>query len=463
MTRSLLLVLLAAFALNAMADDPRGAAHGFVYSLYPPDGFSVKKSKAVVRADPKQPKAYPLVGQDGRFTKLGQWYYDLGSDPKNFQTWWHGYFADTNNWRRIRTPVWEGTVAGNEGHRIVAWLGTFKKLVDADAQLDAAVKASLMNDDWKRGVEKIIGGTIGGRGILEHAGNTSDMACNFHFIRTKYGAMGLKFDNIYTLERAQNLIVTLLTEPWIISAGDRYLAPPDPAYLEAMGPQRGAGQSGDIRLVKDGKVLYSGGMFIGWKDKPALHGAWDGLSIINSLFKYYPEPDPQNPKSIFHTWNELPDAKKDLGKKMIVLCSRRLWLDWQENKGATWCWVRDGVPTDDDSRPSEAPFLPAYDGYGDNQFGWAKLCWEEMFGNPSRNTNDGVQSLLAIAHGKIHRDVKTPVGQQVPGRYDYDPEAQKKLLEEDLKRLGLSTEKKPAGDADVPKLKTDPKGRGVSE
>jgi hypothetical protein len=86
-----------------------------------------------------------------------------------------------------------------------------------------------------------------------------------------------------------------------------------------------------------------------------------------------------------------------------------------------------------------------------------------MFGNPSRNTNDGVQSLLAIAHGRIHRDLKTPVGQQVPGRYDYDSDAQKKLLEEDLKRLGLPLEKKPAEDADAPKLKTDPKGKGVSE
>ncbi len=461
--RKLLLLFLAAGAFNSFADDPRGAKHEFVYSLYPPEGFSVKKSKAVVRAEPKQPKAHPLIGADGKFTKLGQWHFDLGSDPQSFQTWWLGYFADTNNWHDGKTPVWNGPQAGNQGHRIIAWLGTFKKLVDADAQIDAAVKASLMNDEWKRGVEKIIGGTIGENGLLESAGHLSDMACNFHFIRTKYGALGLRFENIYTLERSQNLIATLLTEPWIISAEDRYLVPPDANYLEALGPQTKGGLSGDIRLVKDGKVFYSGGMFIGWKDKPALHGTWDGLAIINSLFKYYPEPDPANPKSIFYKWNQVPDAKKDLAKKMIVHCSRRLWLDWKENKGKTWCWVRDGKPTDDDSKPSEAPFLPAYDGYGDNQFGWAKLCWEEMFGNPSRNTSDGVQSLLAIAHGKIHRDLKTPVGQQVPGRYDYDPAIQKKLLEDDMKRLGLSPDKLPGEDAESPRLKIDPKGKGVSE
>ena len=463
MRLSLLTLFFAALVLNATADDPRGAPHEFVYALYPPGGFSVKKSKAVVRADPKQPKACPLIGADGKFTPLGQWYFDLGSDPMNFQTWWHGYFADTNNWHDGRTPVWSGPMAGNQGHRIIAWLGTFKKLMAADAQLDAAVKASVMNDDWKRAVEKIIGSTVGAKGLLEHSGRMSDMACNFHFIRTKYGTLGLRFDNIYTLERAQNLIATLLTEPWIISAEDRYLAPPDANYLEALGPQTKGGLSGDIRLVKDGKIFFGGGMFIGWKDKPALHGTWDGLAIINALFKYYPEPDPAHPKSIFYKWNILPDAQKDLAKKMIVLCSRRLWLDWQEHKGPTWCWVHGGKPTDDDSQPSEAPFLPAYDGYGDNQFGWAKLCWEEMFGNPSRNTNDGVQALLAIAHGKIHRDLKTPVGQQVPGRYDYDPALQKKVLEDDLKRLGLSPDKAPGADAEAPRLKADPKGKGVSE
>jgi len=133
--------------------------------------------------------------------------------------------------------------------------------------------------------------------------------------------------------------------------------------------------------------------------------------------------DPRNAgyefKYSLFKWNQLPEEKKNLGKKMIVLCSRRLWLDWQEQKGPTWCWVRNRQPVGDTSRPSEAPFLPAYDGYGDEQLGWAKLCWDEMFGNPSRNTNDGVQALLASAHGTVHRDLKQPIGEQVPGQYNF--------------------------------------------
>lgn len=449
--------LLAFSGAAARADDPRRPPHDFVYTLYPPDGFSVKKSKAIVRADKKQPKAHALIGADGKFTDLGQWYYDLGSDPKAFAAWWHGYFTDPAVWKPGKTPVYEGPMAGNQGHRIIAWLGTMRKLLQSDAQIDPAVKAAFMTDGWKRDAVKTIGDTINQRGLMQVGDNTADMACHFHFIRTKFGASGLPLDKIYTLDRAQNLVATMLTEPWIINSADRYLDPPDRDYLESIGRQIGNTDS-DIRLVKDGKVLWTGGLFAGWKDKPSLHGTWDGLAILNNLFKYYPDPDPASPKSIFYKWNQLPEEKKKIAKETIVLCSRRLWLDWQEDKGRTWCWVKDGKATDDDSHPSEAPLLPAYDGYGDNQFGWAKSCWEEMFGDPMRNTNDGVQSLLAIAHGKIHRNLKTPVGQQVPGRYDYDVATQKRLLEEDLARLGKSATR-PSGDDEGPKLKPAPKDK----
>lgn len=393
-----------------LALDPRNPSYEYQYSLYPPQGFSVKKSKAIPRPDPKQPKVYAIIGADGKFTELGQWYYAIGSEPKAFATWWRSYWTDTNNWSHCEAPTYNGNCAVNQGHRIVAWLGTFKKLVDQDAEIDAAVKQALMNDDWKRAAEKVISNTIDERGWLKVGNNEAAMAQIFHFLRTKFGAMGLHIPNIFTLDRAQNLMCTVLTEPWVICAEDQYLAPPSPDYLEGIGRQF-AGTDSDIRIVKGGRILFTGGLFIGWKDKPSLHGAWDGLTIINSLFKYFPDPDPASPKSIFYKWNRLPEEKKQIGKKTIILCSRRLWLDWQENKGKTWCWVRDGKPTEDDSRPSEAPFLPAYDGYGDNQLGWAKQCWEEMFGDPQRNTNDGVQALLAIAYGRIHRNLKTPVGQ----------------------------------------------------
>lgn len=459
----LCLVLIGAFAPAAQASDPRNPPHEFKYTLYPPQGFSAKKSKAVMHADPKQPKAHAVIGEDGKFAEFAQWYYDIGSDPKCFEAWWRGYFTDPEVWKPNKTPVWDGTTAGNQGHRIIAWLGVLRRILDDDPELDPAVKQAFLSDDWKRGAEKTIGDTINERGLMQIGPNTADMACHFHFLRTKFGAMGLRPDHIYTLDRAQNLIVTMFTEPWIISPEDRYMTPPSADYLESIGRQN-LGKERDIRLVKDGKVFWGGGLFAGWKDKPSLHGTWDGLAIVNSLFKYYPDPDPTSPKSIFYKWNQLPEEKKEPVKKMIVLCSRRLWLDWQEKKEPTWCWVYDGKPTDDDAKPSEAPLLPAYDGYGDNQFGWAKACWEEMFGNPSRNTNDGVQSLLAIVHGTVHRDLKTPIGQQVPGRYDYDAATQKRLIEEDMKRLGLTDNAtKPATGDEGPKLKPDPKGVPVHE
>ena len=419
---------------SAHALDPRRESYHYEYTLYPPEGFSVKKSKALMRADPKDKKSHAIIGADGKFTELGAWYYALGSDPKAFEKWWLGYWGDGNVWKANETPVFKGNTAGNQGHRIIAWTGQLAKMIERDAEFDAPVKAAMMSEEWKRAVEKIIGNTINARGLMQYGDNVSDMAQCFHFIRSKFGALRLRVDNIYTLERAQHLVTTLLTEPWIINEEDRYLAPPNADYLEAIGRMK-TSVTGDIRLVKDGRVLWSGGLFSGWKDKPSLHGTWDGLSILNSLFKYYPEPDPKNPKSIFYEWNKLPEEKKAIGKKAIILCSRRLWLDWVENKGPTWCWVANGKPTDEDARPSEAPLLPAYDGYGDNQLGWARQCWEEMFGDPMRNTNDGVQALLAIAHGSVLKKLTMPVGQQVHGRFDYDRDVQLTAIEHDKAAL----------------------------
>ena len=429
-----LAVCLAALGSRAHALDPRNDSAHFQYTLYPPDGFSVKKSKAIPRPDPNQPKAYPIIGADGKFTPLGQWYYAIGSDPKAFEAWWLGYWSDEQVWKPGKTPVFAGAMSNNQGHRIISWVGQLKKMVDADPEIDAPVKAALLSEEWKRAAERTIAGTINQRGLMQRGENVSDMAQVFHFVRSKFGTMRLRVANIYTLERAQALIVTLLTEPWIINEEDRYLAPPNAEYLEAIGRVEG-GIDADIRVVKDGRVLWAGGLWSGWKDKPSLHGSWDALSIINSLFKYYPEPDPAKPTSIFYQWNQLPEEKKQIGKKAIVLHSRRLWLDWKERRGKAWCWVADGKATDDDSKPSEAPLLPAYDGYGDNQYGWAKQCWEEMFGDAMRNTNDGVQALLAIAHGGVLKKLTMPVGQQVGGRYDYSREQQLAAIEEDRTSL----------------------------
>ena len=429
-----LAICVAVLVSHALALDPRNEGTHFEYRLYPPGGFSAKKSKAIPRPDPKQPKAHPIIGADGKFTEFAQWYFTIGSDPAAFAKWWNGYWADEANWKPMKTPVYAGPGPGNQGHRIIAWVGQLKKMVDADPEIDPAVKEALISEDWKRAAEKTIAATINARGLLGTGGNSGDMAQAFHFIRSKFGAMRLKTENIYTLDRAQTLVVTLLTDPSIINEEDRYLAPPDAEYLESIGRTKGDTAT-DIRIVKDGKVLWSGGLFSGWRDKPSLHGSWDALAILNSLFKYYPEPDPSKPTCIFHQWNQLPETKKEIGKKAFILHSRRLWLDWAETKGPTWCWVTDGKPTDDASKPSEAPLRPAYDGYGDNQFGWARQCWDEMFGDAMRNTNDGVQALLAIAHGGVLKKLTMPVGQQVGGRYDYSREQQLAAIEADRKSL----------------------------
>lgn len=422
--------LAALWSPTAQALDPRQEGYTYQYALYPPDGFSVKKSKAISRPDPKQPKAFAIVSAEGKFTPFAQWYYALGSDPRAFEAWWNGYWSDPKVWHAGKTPVFAGPMANNQGHRIIAWVGQLRKMVDADPEIDAPVKAALLSEEWQSAVERIIGATINERGLMQKGENVSDMAQCFHFIRSKFGAMRLHPERIYTLERAQALIATLLTEPWIINDEDRFLAPPEADYLEAIGRAKGDTDS-DIRLVKDGKVLWTGGLWSGWKDKPSLHGSWDALAILNSLFKYYPEPDPAKPTSIFYRWHALPEARQEIAKKTIILHSRRLWLDWREKKGQTWCRVANGQPTDDDHKPSEAPLLPAYDGYGDNQYGWARQCWDEMFGDPMRNTTDGVQALLAIAHGGVLKQLTMPVGQQLGGRFDYSREQQAAAIEAD--------------------------------
>lgn len=155
-----------AFASSTPADDPRTAAV-FEKSIYPPGGFSVKKSKPTARPDPKNPKNPSMVGMDGKFTDWAQWYYNLGSDPQAFQAWWEHYWADGENWKVSHSPVTEDTGPINQGHRIIGYIGQFHKLLNADPQIDDTVKANFTNDEWKAAVEKIIGDCIDARGWLK--------------------------------------------------------------------------------------------------------------------------------------------------------------------------------------------------------------------------------------------------------------------------------------------------------
>jgi hypothetical protein len=214
-----------------LASDPRNEEHQFIYTLYPPRGFSVKKARPVLQRVRKDPNTVALLDPDGKFTEPAQWYYDLGSNPKNFEIWWHGYFSDAKNWRPMKSPVWNATAARNEGHRIIEFLGAFNRMVQHDPEMDRDVKRGLCNAPWRAAVERTVASTINEHGWLEYHGNKADMACVFHFVRTTWPSLGLSVDRIYTLDRAQDLVCTLLTEPWIINAEDRYVDAPDQEYL----------------------------------------------------------------------------------------------------------------------------------------------------------------------------------------------------------------------------------------
>lgn len=141
------LLILAASLSTALALDPRRESYNYEYTLYPPGGFSVKKSKAIPRPDPKNKTAHPIVGADGKFTDLGAWYFALGGDAKAFGQWWLGYWSDDKVWKPGKTPVFEGTMAGNQGHRIIAWTGQLAKMIDRDPEFDPAVKAMMMSEE----------------------------------------------------------------------------------------------------------------------------------------------------------------------------------------------------------------------------------------------------------------------------------------------------------------------------
>lgn len=54
---------------------------------------------------------------------------------------------------------------------------------------------------------------------------------------------------------------------------------------------------------------------------------------------------------------------------------------------------------------------------------------------PTPNTTDGVQALLAIAHGGVSKKLTMPVGQQAGGRFDCDRDDQLSAIERDKAAL----------------------------
>lgn len=100
--------------------------------------------------------------------------------------------------------------------------------------------------------------------------------------------------------------------------------------------------------------------------------------------------------------NKQAPEKREIGMKAIRLMSRRMWLDYVENGGPTWCRVFKGQPTQDMSVPNEAKQITDHAGYALKDLThWADLAWNELFGRPKGPGCDGAQALLAICNGKV--------------------------------------------------------------
>ena len=388
-----------------------------------PGGFTGKHGELLVLYPAKG--KISILDETGQFTLVGRYLYDLVRDPKKYEAHLRYVMSsDSGNWEMLVAPAYRGTAMKNYStvHRLIRNFPKVCELVQNAKELPDDAKRELMSPQWIEGVENAYRDMINEDGLLALGNNTSDMALVFHLLRTGFGAAKLRPEKIYTLPHAQALVRTLLTDPSIQNVSDQWL-PASDAYIDGCVKSNQKLGSFDPVLVKDGSVFFTGGLFIGWKGaRPSLHGTWDGLAIINTLFKYYPEPDPAKPTSIFHLWAKEPAEKKVQTREALFTLRRRLWLDYKEKRGPSYCTIVGGEPTEDIKQPTEVPTLKDNAGYKQDEMAhWAVLCWEEMFGNPDRNTNDGVQSLLAIVEGKVYKGLKKPTGQQVPGVYDFPP------------------------------------------
>lgn len=386
-----------------------------------PGGFTGKHGELLVLYPAKG--KISILDETGGFTLVGRYLYDLIRNPKNYEAHLrHVMSSDSGNWEMLVAPAYRGTAMKNYStvHRMIRNFPLVCALIQSAKVLPDDAKPGLMSPQWIEGIEKAYRDMINDDGLLALGRNTSDMALVFHLLRTGFGAAKLRPEKIYTLPHAQTLVRTLLTDPSILNVSDHWLPATD-AYIDGCLKSNQKLGNFDPVLVKEGNVFFTGGLFIGWKGaRPSLHGTRDGLAIINTLFKYYPESDQAKPTSIFHLWAKEPAAKRAQTREALFTLRRRLWLDYQKNRGPSYCTIVGGKPTEDVKEPSEVPTLKDNAGYKQDEMAhWSLLCWEEMFGNPDRNTKDGVQSLLAILENRVYKDLKKPTGQQVPGVYDF--------------------------------------------
>lgn len=403
-----------------------GEPRPFTPVILPP-GF-VKRAELTLRAEKG---TMPILDANGEFTPLARYLHLLARDSRNLEAHFrHLFSSESGNWRIVRSPLFSGPEPANHGHRLPRLLVPYRQIMREAGIIPPAEQARLLTPDWVSAAERMFRSMLNDDGLLARGENVATMALSFHFMRSGWGEMGLEPSRIYTLPKAQALIRTLLTEPHIINPRDQWLAA-DEAYLAACRKADAAAKyPPDKHLIREGKVFFSGGLFIGWKStRPSLHATWDALAIINTLFSYYPEPDPASRQSIFHLWHQLPAARQEPGRATLQSLRRKLWLDFQEHRGPTYCFIAGGKPTETVVGRSEAPRLFDHAGYSESDLAhWAFLSWQEMFGDPVRNTNNGVQALLAIIDGRVLREMKIPSGLQKtpgsaggPGRPDDEP------------------------------------------
>ena len=376
------------------------AASTFVPSL-DPGGHRAFSHWELISLRPDGDKA-SIFDATGKLTIIGRYLDDLARDARNMRVHLRYVFSDASgNWELIDAPRYHGTAMKDQSsvHRMLRAVGSYTELIRGAADVPASFKEGLMTEAWREGVEHAFTEMINGDGLLASGQNTCDMAQCFHLLRTGLESARLRPDHVWTLPQAQRLVRTLLTAPHIINPVDAWLAASE-SYLAQCRAQNKKTPEDPV-LIESGRVFFTGGLFIGWKAmRPSLHATWDGLSIINTLTKYYPEPDAANPASIFYLWGQESEETKAPMRVMMATLRKKLWENWRDHRGATYCFVANGGPVDTTEKPttaSEAPTIVDHAGYPIAEFWhWSYLSQAEMFGHPPRNTNEGVQRLIAL-------------------------------------------------------------------
>lgn len=366
-----------------------------------PHGFEKNKELRLRSED----GSMAVLDKDGKLTPLGSYLRQLASDSANVAEHFHHFFSlESGNWRQVDTPRFKGLEAVNQGHRLPRCLATFTRIAREEKLFSPAELEAMMNERWRTGVEEMFHDMIDGDGFLARDDRKGTMAMSFHFLRTGWKQMELRPERIYTLEKSQFLVRSLLTKPEVINPDDVWLKAHG-KFLDKMKQSASRGHDAWSVRVREEEVFFCGGLFIGWKSTlPSCHATWDALAVLNLLYDLHPEVDPASPESIFYLWNREPEENRDIARRTLSTLCKRLWSEHAENGGPTYCWVVDGRPSEDFRCPGEAGIRSDHAGYSrESMSRWAKYCWTEIHGEPAKNSTRGVRKLLEILTISIDR------------------------------------------------------------